>query len=130
MPTPGSTPFLVAVQNAVPWNRRGVATSTNQFFRTIGGSISVAALGAVLNSHLRAVLGEGANANAVLDPATRQAADPLTLFRTVTALAQGLHTVFLICLIGGVIAVFIAVLFPAGRAADHAHEEKVAAVPH
>ena len=125
-----ATPFLVAVQNAVPWNRRGVATSANQFFRTIGGSIAVAALGAVLNSHLRAVLGEGANANALLDPATRQTADPETLARMVTALSQGLHNVFLICLAGGLIAVIIAVMFPAGRAADHAHAEKAAAVPH
>ncbi len=125
-----ATPFLVAVQNAVPWNRRGVATSTNQFFRTIGGSIAVAALGAVLNSHLRDVLGAGANANALLDPATRSAADPATIARTVTALAEGLHTIFLICLVAGIVAVFIAVLFPAGQAADHAHEAKEPAIPH
>jgi EmrB/QacA subfamily drug resistance transporter len=125
-----ATPFLVAVQNAVPWNRRGVATSTNQFFRTIGGSISVAALGAVLNSHLRHVLGAGANANALLDPATRNATDPATVARTVTALAEGLHSVFLICLVAGLAAVLIAVMFPAGRAADHAHDERAAAIPH
>jgi EmrB/QacA subfamily drug resistance transporter len=125
-----ATPFLVAVQNAVPWNRRGVATSTNQFFRTIGGSISVAALGAVLNSHLRARLGAGANANSLLDPATRQAADPAVLTRAVDALAAGLHTVFVICLVAGIVAVFIAVLFPAGQASEHAHDQKVAAIPH
>lgn len=125
-----ATPFLVAVQNAVPWNRRGVATSTNQFFRTIGGSISVAALGAVLNAHLRDALGAGANANALLDPALRARADAATLAHTVTALAEGLHTVFLICLGAGIIAVFIATLFPGGHAAEHAHEEKIPAVPH
>jgi len=47
-----STPYLLAVQNAVPWSRRGVATSSVQFFRSIGGAIMVAALGAVLNAHL------------------------------------------------------------------------------
>lgn len=125
-----ATPFLVAVQNAVPWHRRGVATSANQFFRTIGGSIAVAALGAVLNSHLRSVLGEGANANALLDPAARQSADPAALERTVAALAGGLHSVFVLCLLGGILAVLIAVWFPAGQAADHAHEEKAAAIPH
>jgi EmrB/QacA subfamily drug resistance transporter len=125
-----ATPFLVAVQNAVPWNRRGVATSTNQFFRTIGGSISVAALGAVLNAHLRDSLGAGANANALLDPQARAQTDPALLARTVTALAEGLHTVFLLCLAAGFIAVVIAVMFPGGRASTHVHEEKVAAVPH
>jgi EmrB/QacA subfamily drug resistance transporter len=121
-----ATPFLVAVQNAVPWNRRGVATSSNQFFRTIGGAISVAALGAVLNAHLREVLGAGANANALLDPALRGTADAAT----VAALAGGLHTIFLICLAAGIAAMFIALLFPGGHAASHAHEEKAAVVPH
>lgn len=37
-----STPYLVAMQNAVPWNRRGVVTSASQFFRTIGGSFMTA----------------------------------------------------------------------------------------
>ena len=125
-----ATPFLVAVQAAVPWNRRGVATSTNQFFRTIGGSVSVAALGAVLNAHLHDVLGEGANANAVLDPKTRAAADPALLDRTVGALSEGLHSVFLICLGAGIVAVVIAFMFPRGLAADHAHAEKSSPVPH
>jgi hypothetical protein len=125
-----ATPFLVAVQNAVPWNRRGVATSTNQFFRTIGGAISVAALGAVLNAHLRDVLGTGANANTLLNPATRAATDPATIARAVTALAEGLHTVFVICLIAGIVAVFIAMMFPGGQAASHAHEEKGVPIPH
>src|SRR5690606_23678033 len=47
-----STPFIVAVQAAVPWERRGVATSSQQFFRTIGGAVSVAVLGALLNASL------------------------------------------------------------------------------
>jgi MFS family permease len=125
-----ATPFLVAVQNAVPWNRRGVATSTNQFFRTIGGSISVAALGAVLNAHLRDVLGANANANAVLDPQMRAAADPDTVRQAVMAMSEGLHSVFVICLIAGIIAVVIAAMFPSGQASEHAHSERAAVIPH
>ena len=52
-----SMPCLLGVQNAVPWRRRGVATSSVQFFRNIGGAISVAALGALLNARLQAVAG-------------------------------------------------------------------------
>src|SRR5215467_3229197 len=36
-----STAFILAVQNAVPWNVRGVATASTQFFRTIGGTIGL-----------------------------------------------------------------------------------------
>ena len=61
-----STPYLLAVQNAVPRHRRGVATSSVQFFRTIGGSIAVAALGTVLNAHLSGSSGGGIDPNVAL----------------------------------------------------------------
>jgi hypothetical protein len=44
--------LVVAVQNAVPYSQLGVATSTATFFRSIGGTIGVSALGAVLSSRL------------------------------------------------------------------------------
>ena len=44
--------MIISVQNAVEWRFRGVATATTQFFRTIGGAISVAIMGAILNSQL------------------------------------------------------------------------------
>ena len=47
-----STTYLVSVQNAVPWQRRGIATSSIVFFRTVGGSIGVAVMGALLNASL------------------------------------------------------------------------------
>src|SRR5205809_475231 len=37
-----STSFVIAVQNAVPWNLRGVATASTQFVRTMGGTVGVA----------------------------------------------------------------------------------------
>src|SRR5204862_5077755 len=47
-----STSYLVSVQNAVPWRRRGIATSSVVFFRTVGGSVGVAIMGAFLNASL------------------------------------------------------------------------------
>ena len=44
--------LVVAVQNAVPHSRLGVATSTASFFRSIGGAFGVSALGAVFSSRL------------------------------------------------------------------------------
>jgi EmrB/QacA subfamily drug resistance transporter len=42
--------FLIAVQNAVPHNVLGIATSTNMFSRTVGGTMGLAVVGSVMNS--------------------------------------------------------------------------------
>src|SRR6266567_2541621 len=47
-----STAFVLAVQNAVPWKLRGVATASTQFTRTIGGTIGVAIMGTILNAQM------------------------------------------------------------------------------
>jgi EmrB/QacA subfamily drug resistance transporter len=44
--------YVVATQNAVDVTQLGVATATLQFFRTMGGSLAVAALGALLTNRL------------------------------------------------------------------------------
>jgi EmrB/QacA subfamily drug resistance transporter len=48
--------YVVATQNAVDPSQLGVATATLQFFRTMGGTLAVAALGALLTSRLTAEL--------------------------------------------------------------------------
>jgi EmrB/QacA subfamily drug resistance transporter len=47
-----STPVLVAVQSVVGWERRGVLTGTNMFFRSIGSSVGAAIFGAIANTVL------------------------------------------------------------------------------
>ncbi len=42
--------FTIAIQNAVPFKYLGVATSAAQFFRSVGGSIGLAVLGAYMVS--------------------------------------------------------------------------------
>ncbi len=49
-----STAFIISVQNAVPWNVRGVATASTQFFRTMGGTVGVALMGTILNLQMAA----------------------------------------------------------------------------
>lgn len=41
--------YLIAVQNAVPHSVLGIATSTNAFFRSIGGAFGLAITGSVMN---------------------------------------------------------------------------------
>lgn len=43
-----NTPLIIAVQSSVPWSRRGIATASTMFFRTIGGTLAVGLLGGVL----------------------------------------------------------------------------------
>jgi len=40
----------IAVQNAFSFEQRGVATSSNQFFRSIGGTIGVTVFGVIMNN--------------------------------------------------------------------------------
>lgn len=46
-------PFLIAVQNAVPKELLGAATSSTQFVRNVGGAIGVAIMGTALSHYLK-----------------------------------------------------------------------------
>ncbi len=48
--------FMLAVQNAVPHRVRGIATSTMQFLRSVGGTMGVAIMGSLINSTLSSEL--------------------------------------------------------------------------
>ena len=116
-----STPYLLAVQNAVPWNRRGVATSSVQFFRSIGGAITVAALGAVLNAHLVGQLGHDVDPNVALNPELRAAFPQEALQPLVTALDGGLGNIYLVMAAMAVGGLMVAFFFPGGSAESHAY---------
>ena len=68
---------LIAPQEVVDWQRRGAVTGLVQFSRTIGGTILVAAMGAVLAGTLRSELASNPElielANAIMDPQRRGA---------------------------------------------------------
>jgi EmrB/QacA subfamily drug resistance transporter len=118
-----STPYLLAVQNAVPWNRRGVATSSVQFFRSIGGAIAVAALGAVLNAHLVGELGPEVDPNVAMDPVVRATFPAEALQPLVQALNGGLGTIFTVLAALAAAALLVTFFFPGGSAESHAHVE-------
>ena len=122
-----STPYLLAVQNAVPKHQRGVATSSVQFFRTIGGSIAVAALGALLNVHLARTLVSGVDPNVALNPALRAGIPREMLQDLVSALDGGLGGVYLAMTGLAVIGIGIALFFPGGSAQSHAFPEETQA---
>jgi len=117
-----STPYLLAVQNAVPWNRRGVATSSVQFFRSIGGAIAVAALGAVLNAELAQKIGADIDPNVALNPTLRASFPTEALRSLVEALDSGLGTIFLVMAAMAVGGLLVSLFFPGGSAESHAYE--------
>ncbi len=93
-------PYLLAGQNAVGPGEIGVATSSMQFARSMGGSLAVAVLGALLANRLAAELASrlGSAADRVDVPRLLQGAErlpPAVLGGTRGALADALSVVFL-----------------------------------
>ena len=131
-----STSYLVSVQNAVPWRRRGVATSSVVFFRTVGGSLGVAIMGAFLNASLgeryRAAVDRAAGGdeglgrllsdpNALLQPAVHGRIPDAAYSELAGALAASLSPAFWVLLFFGLLALAVATFFPRGSAKDLAN---------
>ena len=113
--------LIISVQNSVEWGNRGVATATTQFFRTIGGAIWVAVMGAILNSHLQSNLADvpgvpaGVTSETLLNENTRRNLDPGVLGGMQEALANALHEVYFLVLLSAILAT--AVVFSSSRVA-------------
>jgi EmrB/QacA subfamily drug resistance transporter len=103
-----STPLLISVQESVSWAQRGVATASTTFFRTIGGSITVGALGAVLAAHLRGGADPRA-VNSLFGPEHGRNLDPAVFRELAGMLGAGLETVFVV--IAGIVVVALVASF-------------------
>lgn len=107
---------LIAVQTSVRWERRGTATASSIFFRTMGGALAVAAFGSMLGYSLSQSFPPDVIAR-VLGPdrATThvEIAGPL-----VAALAAGIHRLFLIMAGAAAAAFATALLLPATRPSE------------
>jgi MFS family permease len=97
--------LVVAVQNAVPYDQLGTATSSATFFRSIGGVVGIALFGAIFNSRLLAELPKYLPASALrhlsggsiaINPAQINALPPATRHGFVLAFSHAIHSVFLI----------------------------------
>jgi hypothetical protein len=101
--------LLISVQNSVPRNQLGIATSVNQFSRSIGQTVGVALMGLVLTlsleSHLSEIQAESGlpeeevarvvhNPSALIDPVARPNLNPALLQSMQSALGGALNNVF------------------------------------
>jgi len=104
--------YVVATQNAVAVPQLGTATAALQFFRTTGGSLAVAGLGALLSNRLASELSDrlGAAAQRVDTDRLLQGGRvaPELSQRTHDALASALQSVFLVTAIVAVAGVVFA----------------------
>ena len=103
--------LVLAVQNAVPYEQLGVATSAATLFRSIGGSLGTAILGAIFSNRLAAELATALPAGADATRLTEGDANPAQVGQLpapvrdgyVGAFTDALSSVFLIA--AGIVAV-------------------------
>lgn len=108
-----SIAFILAVQESVSWGQRGVATASLPFARSIGGSVGVAVMGALLTLQMAPMLASHELAtSALLDPAARAALSPAVLIQLQQALAEALHRVFILTGIVSLAGFGCALAFP------------------
>jgi len=103
--------LLISMQNAVDRSRLGIATSLNQFSRSIGQTVGVAVMGTVMTLSLVAHVSDIQrssglsedevskvvhNASALIDPVARTQLKPELLKAMQNALAEALHKAFLV----------------------------------
>jgi len=88
-----NTPTVIAVQSSVAWNRRGVATASTMFFRTIGGTVAVGVLGGVLAASLAGGAATPEQVEQLLGP-ERRLLDPALLASLAGALQTSMSRLF------------------------------------
>jgi EmrB/QacA subfamily drug resistance transporter len=117
--------LVLAVQNAVDHRDLGVATSSNNFFRSLGGAFGTALLGAVftgqLTSRLAGLLPSVGADRLTSSPASIAALPEAVRTQVVDAFANSIGTVFLVALPFTVLALILALLTPELPLRETAH---------
>ncbi|MBI3660908.1 MFS transporter [Candidatus Acetothermia bacterium] len=132
--------LTIAVQNSVPRDRLGIATSATVFFRSIGGAVGVAVMGAVMSLHLNQQLTQlvstttgpvakelaelAQHPELIVSQATRVKLNPEVAHDVQGALSVALNYVFIIGLIVASLAFFVTLFLPDGRVRDQQHARR------
>jgi EmrB/QacA subfamily drug resistance transporter len=112
-----SNPMLIAVQSAVAWARRGVATATNMFVRSFGSVVGLALMGAIIN---RATAGySNASENQAISVHGHHNLSPVLLQHIHQSLFDGIHIAFIAALVAAVLGTAVVSRLPSGSALEH-----------
>jgi hypothetical protein len=116
---------MIAVQHSVSRTQLGIATSTSQFFRAIGGAVGVAIMGTVMTQRMHqqasAITGVAGlrefaeNPDIFLQPAARASLSPSVISQFQHMLANALHSVFVVGTVICLAALACATFMPALR---------------
>jgi Na+/melibiose symporter-like transporter len=129
--------LLIAVQTSVPRDQLGIATSGTVFFRSIGGAVGVAVMGAVLSTQMHSQATQLSelgsllapeklmdllrHPDALLSPAARAQLPAPLLSALQQILATALHWVFVVGLVVAILALIVTLFLPKGTAHEHVH---------
>jgi EmrB/QacA subfamily drug resistance transporter len=109
-----NTSFIVSIQAAVPWKKRGAATSSCLFLRFIGQALGAASFGAVLNGTIQHQEPEAVGlVNRLLEPTTRQMLDAATRDRLTDLISAGLHNAYWLAVVMSVATLVLVLRLPA-----------------
>lgn len=120
------SPFLIAVQSHVRRRDMGAATSTLTFSRSIGGTLGVSVMGAVLSARLAATLSAAGvdpatvSLNSLLDPLASNNATAGLNDTLRNALGISIQAVFLIAFAAAALGLLVCLLAPGGRITEPA----------
>jgi hypothetical protein len=109
-----NTAFIVSIQAAVPWGKRGAATSTCLFLRFIGQAVGAAAFGAVLNATILSRAPDAVHSvDRLLEPTLRRTLEPVEQARLIELVAAGLHNAYWLACVLSVVTLLLVLFLPA-----------------
>jgi EmrB/QacA subfamily drug resistance transporter len=109
-----NTAFIVSIQAAVPWGKRGAATSTCLFLRFIGQAVGAAAFGAALNATILSRAPDAVHSvDRLLEPTLRRTLDPAEQARLIELVASGLHNAYWLACALSVVTLLLVLFLPA-----------------
>jgi EmrB/QacA subfamily drug resistance transporter len=113
---PASLSYILTVQNAVPWGRRGVATGAVTFTRSLGGALGVALLGGTLLFDLGRRMPGASDLTAAMRAESLQRLGAERMAEIRAALELALRDLFFVIVGVGALGLWFAWRLPAGRA--------------
>jgi MFS family permease len=116
---PASMAQLLAAQDAVTWQRRGIVTSGITFFRTMGGAVGIGVMGMLFNvltaPQMDRLRQTGVNPAELMDPHGAANLSPDVLHQASETIGRGLTWVFGAMLLAAAAQAAVTLLLPPGK---------------